>query len=111
MNRYAVFWTDTAAADLRGILEYIREESPQNAETVLKQIQQAAAELDHAPFRGRIVPELLSFGIRQYRELIVSRWRMIYRVDDERVYVLSVLDARQDVEEILFWRMIRRENP
>ncbi len=104
---HTVFWTDTAAEDLRSIVAHIRSESPQNAKTVLDQIRRSTADLDHLPLRGRIVPELLAFGITQYRELIVSRWRIIYKPQGDRVFIFAIFDARQNVEEILFWRLIR----
>ncbi|MEK6194681.1 MAG: plasmid stabilization protein, partial [Deltaproteobacteria bacterium] len=40
------------------------------------------------------------------RELIISPWRMIYRISEMKIYVLSVLDSRQNVEDILLKRLI-----
>jgi toxin ParE1/3/4 len=59
------------------------------------------------PDRGRIVPEVQDQGITLYRELIVPPWRIIYRISEKAVYVLSVLDSRQNVEDILLKRLIR----
>jgi toxin ParE1/3/4 len=41
----------------------------------------------------------------QYRELIIVPWRIIYRVAENKIYVLSVLDSRQNVEDILLKRL------
>jgi toxin ParE1/3/4 len=56
--------------------------------------------------RGRIIPELQAQGVLQYRELIVSPWRIIYRIAGQKVFVLSVLDARQNIEDILLKRLL-----
>jgi len=106
-KNYKVAWVNMAENDLAGIIEYIAPESPSNARKVFKEIKEKAASLYHSPQRGRITPELQKYGIMQYRELIVSPWRIIYRISEMNVYILSVLDSRQNVEDILFKRLIR----
>jgi plasmid stabilization system protein ParE len=105
-RRYKVIWADIAENDLREIIEYIATDSPTNALKILKKIKQKASSLYTLPERGRIVPELQDQAILIYRELIVPPWRIIYRISEMKIYVLSVLDARQNVEDILLRRMI-----
>jgi len=62
--------------------------------------------LHHSPKRGRIIPELQEYGIYQYRELIVASWRLMYRAQDDKVYVLAVLDSKQNIEDILLKRVL-----
>ena len=59
------------------------------------------------PDRGRIVPELRIVDIFLYRELIEKPWRIIYRHDDKRVYVMAVLDSRRDLTSLLLERLTR----
>src|SRR3989304_8968868 len=103
---YDIIWAGVAKNDLREIIEYIATDSPANALKTLKKIKQKASSLYTLPERGRIVPELQDQGILFYRELIVPPWRIIYRISEMKVYVLSVLDARQNVEDILLKRLI-----
>ena len=105
-DNYIVEWAKVAENDLKGIVEYIAEDSPSNALKILKKIKKKASSLYTLPERGRIVPELQDQGILIYRELIIPPWRMIYRISEMKVYVLSVLDARQNVEDILLKRLI-----
>ncbi|MBM4331634.1 MAG: type II toxin-antitoxin system RelE/ParE family toxin [Deltaproteobacteria bacterium] len=105
-RRYEVIWAGIAENDLREIMEYIATDSPINALKILKKIKQKASSLYTLPERGRIVPELKDQAILIYRELIVPPWRIIYRISEKKIYVLSVLDARQNVEDILLRRMI-----
>ena len=105
-DNYKIEWADVAENDLKGIIEYIAEDSPANALKILKKIKQKASSLYTLPERGRIVPELQDQGILIYRELIIAPWRIIYRISEMKVYVLSVLDARQNVEDILLKRLI-----
>jgi plasmid stabilization system protein ParE len=103
---YDVIWTETSEEDLKGTIEYIAGDSPAHAYDVFKEIRRRAANLHTLPDRGRVVPELQDQGITPYRELIVPPWRIIYRVSETRVYVLSVLDSRRNVEDILLKRLI-----
>ena len=105
-DNYKIEWAKVAENDLKGIVEYIAEDSPANALKILKKIKQKTSSLSTLPERGRIVPELQDQGILIYRELIIPPWRIIYRISEMKVYVLSVLDARQNVEDILLKRLI-----
>jgi plasmid stabilization system protein ParE len=103
---YEVRWSDTSEKDLISIIEYIAIVNPTIAFEKFKEIKERASNLCAYPDRGRIVPELQEQGIMQYRELIISPWRVIYRISKKSVYVLSVLDSRQNVEDILLKRFI-----
>ncbi|MDY7036037.1 MAG: type II toxin-antitoxin system RelE/ParE family toxin [Thermodesulfobacteriota bacterium] len=103
--KYQVIWTSVAENDLTEIIEYISVESPQSALNVLKKIEKKASSLYTMPERGRIVPELQDQGITQYRELVIPPWRLIYRVAERKIFVLSVIDSRRNVEDILLNRM------
>ena len=46
----------------------------------------------------------------KYREIIYKRWRIIYKIDDEKVYVLIVVDSSRNLEDILFQRLIKSDN-
>ena len=107
-SEFKVIWANVAENDLKNIIAYIAEDSPQNALNILKKIRQKASNLYALPERGRIVPELQDQGIVQYRELMVSPCRLIYRIFEWKVYVLSVIDFRQNVEDILLKRFINK---
>ena len=106
--KYEIIWTNVAENDLKGIIEYISIDRHSNALTILKKIKQSASNLYTLPERGRIVPELQAQGILQYRELIIPPWRLVYRIDERKIYVLSVIDSRRNVEDILLSRLVGR---
>ncbi|MBU2513507.1 type II toxin-antitoxin system RelE/ParE family toxin [bacterium] len=107
-KQYSVIWSRTAEYDLESIIDYIAEDSPFAARNVLAKIKQKSSLLYSYPARGRIVPELKEFNILQYREIIIDPWRVIYKVTDDKVFVMAVIDARRNVEDILLERMIGR---
>jgi len=104
--KYEIIWTNVAENDLKDIIEYISTDSHRNALTMLKNIKQSAPNLYTLPERGRIVPELQAQGILQYRELIIPPWRLVYRIDERKIYVLSVIDSRRNVEDVLLSRLV-----
>ena len=110
MNReYQVIWAAVAENDLKEIIEYISVESPYNSLKILQKIKEAASDLYTLPERGRLVPELQAQGISQYRELIIAPWRLIYRIAEHQIYVLSIIDSRRNVEDVLLKRLIHKK--
>ena len=107
MAERAVSWTRTALGDLDALIDYLAGEDPAAAERILERIEQRARGLGSQSTRGRIVPELREVGVLHYRELIERPWRIVYRVEGERVLVLAVLDARRDLQTLLLERLVR----
>jgi toxin ParE1/3/4 len=103
---YEIIWARVAENDLKEIMDYIAVDSPANALKIFKKIKAKASGLAAMPERCRIVPELKDQGIMQYRELIIPPWRLMFRVTDKKVYVLSFLDARRNIEDILLQRVV-----
>jgi len=104
---FRVVWTKTAEADLDGIINFIADDSIDAALAVFTRIRERAVTLHHFPNKGRVAPELLQHGIVQYRELILSPWRIMYRIDGSVVYVTAVFDSRRNLEDLLLERLTR----
>lgn len=102
---YQIVWAGVAESDLKEIIDFIAIDNPDNALKILKKIKQSTSSLYTFPERGRVVPELQDQAILTYRELIVPPWRIVYRISAKDVYVLSVLDSRRNVEDILLKRL------
>ncbi len=106
-KKYKVEWAAVAEVDLKQIIDYVAIDSPGNALQILEKIRQKVSALYTLPERGRIVPELYGQGINIYRELIAVPWRIVYRISETTVYVLSIIDSRQNVEDILLNRFLK----
>jgi len=104
---YKLQWTLNAKNDLLSIVEYIKKDSPSNAHEVYLKIKKVAQSSDFFPLKGRVVPELQKEGITLYRELIASPWRIIYKVGNDTVYIMAILDSRQNIEELLLQKLLK----
>lgn len=107
MAERVVVWTETARTDLEMLLDQTFAARAGDAFGELDRIERCAASLTQREGRGRVVPELRALGILHFHEVIESPWRLIYRVEPERVMVMAVLDARRELEDVLLERLTR----
>ena len=83
-------WTTQAVEDVEAIRNFIANDSDAYADLVVARLLEAVERLERFPRSGRIVPELAD---PQLREIIESPYRIVYRVLDERVEILTVFRA------------------
>ena len=106
-RRFRVIWTEVAIADVEGIVDYVAvHDSVAAAEKLYSKLETSIGSLVTSPRRGRVVPELRAEGLEMYRELVVSKYRVLFRVRDREVVLLGVLDGRRDLAELLVQRAI-----
>ena len=91
-------------------IEYIKTDSLRMAKDIFFEIKDQCNNLSILPTSRRIVPELQQVGILKYRELIFKRWKIVYKIENEKVYILIVVDSRRDIEDILFGRLLKNNN-
>lgn len=77
---------------LRDIATYIARDDREAAKRWAAQVFDRVEQLADFPESGRIVPEI---GRRDLRELILGHYRIIYRVHEDSVNVLSVHSGRR----------------
>ncbi len=105
---HAVLLTQEAERDLSDIFRYVsRQDGPAQAGAVLDRLETAVLSLGSLPGRGNVPPELERIGVRAFRELQESPWRILYQVQGSTVHVLGILDARRDVQAQLQERVLR----
>ena len=105
---YRILWAPIAAQDLDDIIDDIAaQDGPDAAAKVYDKVKKRTQTLATHAKRCRIVPELRSVGVMEYRELIVSPYRVFFRIDEKDVGIIGVLDGRRDLEETLIRRAMR----
>jgi toxin ParE1/3/4 len=107
LKRFEVLLTEAAARDLEEIFDYIAEhDASSKADQVLDRIQEVVESLAAFPERGSHPKELLSLGIRDYRQTFLRPYRVIYRIVGQRVYVYLIVDGRRDMQAFLARRLL-----
>lgn len=94
-----IIWSPLAVERVSEIAAYIAEDNPAAAEKWVDEVFMKVGSLQDFPQSGRIVPETNNKAIR---ELIYGNYRLIYRLEEKRISVLTVRHGKQilPVEEI-----------
>ena len=90
-------WSEPAVSDLTGIYDYIARDSEQYANRFVQKIFDSVEQLQQFPELGRRVRESDDELIR---ELIYQNYRIIYRIEPDRVLVLTVLHGGRNLEQM-----------
>jgi len=83
-----VTWTENAIGNLLGIYEYIAVNSPTYAQRMVDRITRRTEQIADHPYSGRKVPE---YNAEDIREIIEKPYRLIYRIKQDQVDVLTVI--------------------
>jgi toxin ParE1/3/4 len=92
-----IVWTEPAVEDLRELHAYIARDSEMYASGFVERIVLAVDRLVDHPQVGRIVPETNEDNLR---ELLFQRYRIIYRIKNDMIEILSVIHGARDLGEI-----------
>ena len=106
-KKYDVVITKTAEDDLNEIVLYIAQDDLQIALKILGRLQEKVLSLKLFPEKGRIIPELKDQNIIEYREIIESPWRIVYRIDKSKVFILNIIDGRRNVQDLLMKKLMK----
>ncbi len=108
MRKYKVLIDPQAKQDLKEIFIYVAiNDSISSANKLLDSLENTCYKLEKFPERGHIPEELRLTGIKRYLEILYKPYRIIYEIDNDQIYVHSVLDGRRNIQEILNERLLR----
>lgn len=81
-----VEWTDRALQRLLQIHDYIAADAPTTANEFCDLLIKATEQLETFPFSGALLPEDAA-----YRHLVVAQYRIVYRIAEDAVYVMTIV--------------------
>lgn len=82
-----IHWSEQSRDDLKSIYDFIYKDSPKYANITINKIIELTDRLEQNPNSGRFVPE---FNNKKIREIIYGNYRIIYKLEDKRVIILTV---------------------
>ncbi len=107
--RYTVTLTREAKDDIDSIRAYLVDHhSIEVADDLIDTIAAALATLETFPMRGVVPKELAAVGDRDFRQLNLGPYRLIYYVVETKVAVTLVVDGRRDLPELLARLLLSR---
>ena len=87
-----ILWSPLAIDRVSEIAGYIAQDNPVAADRWVDTVFEKVKELKGFPESGRIVPEINNNTIR---ELIYGNYRIVYRVEINRISILTVRHGKQ----------------
>jgi len=87
-----IIWSPLAIDRVSEIAEYIAQDNPAAAEKWIDTIFAKVEQLKSFPESGRILPEV---NTRAIRELNYSNYRIIYRIEEKQLSILTVRHGKQ----------------
>lgn len=89
-----IIWSSIARTKIKDILEYISEDNPDAALTLIDQFETKVEKLKLNPELSRVLPELKSDKVR---EIVVHKnYGIIYEIKPDSIEVLTVRHFRQN---------------
>lgn len=82
-----LIWTTQALEDVEAICQFIARDAPRYAQVFATQVFEAVERLQTFPKAGRSVPEV---GQENIREIIHGNYRIIYRLTNDVIQILTV---------------------
>ena len=89
-KRYEVNLTEYAQDDLEHIYYYIAADHPNNAADFVLQLEKKVYLLNTFSERHPLIPEN-EFFRTDYRHLVYKKYRIIYRVTGDSVFILRII--------------------
>jgi addiction module RelE/StbE family toxin len=87
-----IVWSPLAIDRASEIANYIAQDKPSAAEKWINTVFSKVEQLKSSPEIGRIVPEISD---SQFRELIYGNYRIIYRIENKQVSILTIRHGKQ----------------
>lgn len=107
MADFDVRLTRGAEIDLEALHGYMKDNlSADEADALLDRLLAAIETLETFPLRGSVPKELDALGIREFRQILVEPYRLIYRLSGKTVFVMVIADGRRDMQALLERRLL-----
>ncbi len=91
-------WSQRSISDLEALHDYIARDSLVYAERFIAKLIRATERLADFPELGRRVPE--APDQMDVRELLVQTYRVVYRVEAERILIATIVHGRRNLEQL-----------
>ena len=95
---HKIIWSPIVVEDLESIANWISRDSEAYAAALIQEIVDAVENLSMFPRMGREVPELDDPHVR---EIIVQKYRVIYRVESDAIKLGAVIHGARELDRAL----------
>ena len=102
-----IIWSKDAGDELFKIISFIKYNTGKMvANSIYKKINNEVIKVSKNAVGRRIAPILRNFGINHIHQFNISPWSIFYKVENNRMEIVSIIDQRRNLEEILYEKII-----
>ena len=102
-----IIWSKDAGNELTEIISYIKNNSGKIiAKNIHKKIMEKINNVSENAGGRRIAPLLKEFGIMDIHQININPWLIYYRVDNNLMKIISIIDMRRNLEEVLYQKIM-----
>ncbi|WP_431222735.1 type II toxin-antitoxin system RelE/ParE family toxin [Serratia sp. L9] len=107
MTKIKVEYTETAKFSLQEIVNNLKWRQQEPTPVINELLNEFEGKVTVFPLGCPVSPELVKIGVNRYRECNTSNgYRVIYSVSIDTVTAHVILSQRQDIQQLLFKRLI-----
>ncbi|MDR1277726.1 MAG: type II toxin-antitoxin system RelE/ParE family toxin [Treponema sp.] len=105
--KYKIIWSKDAGDEFIEIISWYKYNAGKNtAQRIYAKINSQIKKLKDMPGMGKQVQVLKDIGVHDYRQIVQDNWIIYYKVEEQSINIISVIDGRRNLEEILYKKII-----
>jgi plasmid stabilization system protein ParE len=104
--KFTVYWSRDAEENLKEIFNYIRQHSPKNALKIVTGIINLSKSLAYSPLQFQECVELPTKN-KIYRKASYPPFKIIYRIKNQRIEVLSIFHSSRNPKKLSALKKIK----
>ena len=108
--KHEIIWSKDAGDELVEIISYIKYNTGKiTAEKIYSKIINKVKRVSENASMTRIAPLLKEFGINYIYQLNINPWIIFYKTEKDKMEIISIIDGRRNLEEILYKKILDRK--
>ena len=105
--KHEIIWSKDAGDELADIISYIKYNTGKiTAEKIYSKIMNEVKRVSENAEGRRIAPMLKEFGINYIHQFNINPWIVFYKIENNKMEIISIIDGRRNLEEILYKKIM-----
>ena len=105
--KYEIIWSKDAGEELFEIISYIKYNTGKNtADQIYSKITKEIKRVSESTAKIRVAPLLKEIGINHIYQHNIDPWIIFYKTEKNKMLIISIIDGRRNLEEILYKKML-----
>ncbi|MCL2763753.1 MAG: type II toxin-antitoxin system RelE/ParE family toxin [Treponema sp.] len=105
--KHEIIWSKDAGDELVDIISYVKYNTGNiTAKKINDKIMNEVEQISENPEGRKIAPLLREFGVNHIHQFNISPWIIYYKLENNKMEIISIIDGRRNLEEILYKKIM-----